>query len=202
MNKKILFIGGSPCSGKSTIAEMISNDFIACYFKVDDYLDEFVKKAAEQGLPACKRVLEMSADEIWMRDPVLQCEEEFSIYEEIGELVFNKLNSIEEELIITEAAAYIPKIMEKIGNKNYICLIPSPDFQISHYRQREWINIVLKDCQDKEKAFDNWMQRDILFAKKVFEQCNQKRIPCIVNDGTRTINEIYEIVKENLKIVK
>lgn len=34
------YIGGSPCSGKSTIAEALSKKYILHYFKVDDYLDE------------------------------------------------------------------------------------------------------------------------------------------------------------------
>lgn len=38
---KIYWIGGSPCSGKSTIAEIISNRYGLYYFKVDDYLEKY-----------------------------------------------------------------------------------------------------------------------------------------------------------------
>lgn len=87
----MLFIGGSPCSGKSTIAERISKEFGAHYFKVDDFLDKFVSMAADKGHPACKRSAAMTADEIWLREPSIQCEDEFLIYEEISELVFEHL---------------------------------------------------------------------------------------------------------------
>ena len=51
MKKRVLFIGGSPCSGKSTVAERISKEYGAYYFKVDDFLDEFINIAAEKGCP-------------------------------------------------------------------------------------------------------------------------------------------------------
>ena len=35
----LYIIGGSPCSGKSTIAEMIAEKYDFNYFKVDDYLE-------------------------------------------------------------------------------------------------------------------------------------------------------------------
>lgn len=38
--KKIYFVEGSPCAGKSTACEIISKKYNLYYFKVDDYLDD------------------------------------------------------------------------------------------------------------------------------------------------------------------
>ena len=83
MNKKILIMGGSPCSGKSTIAEMIAREYGAHYFKVDDFLGEFMARAAAEGKETCQRYQGLSPDEIWLEDPAVQCRDEFLIYEEI-----------------------------------------------------------------------------------------------------------------------
>lgn len=107
INKRILFIGGSPCSGKSTVAERIAKEYSAYYFKVDA------------------------------------------------------------DFIITEGAAYTPSVMKKYMPEDYISIVPTADFQISHYKEREWVPYVLEGCSDKQQAFDNWMERDILFAKQV-----------------------------------
>lgn len=40
------------------------------------------------------------------------------------------------------------------------------------------------------------MERDILFAKKVEVECKESGISYIVNDGTKTKDEIFHIVKE------
>jgi hypothetical protein len=195
-NQRILFIGGSPCSGKSTLAEMISRDYGAYFYKVDDFLEEFTGKAAESESSICRKVLSMTPEEIWMRDPAIQCEEEFLIYDEIAPLVFEKLKQIDADFIVTEAAAYTPNVMKRLEEKEYISIIPSPDFQISHYKDRDWVRFVLEGCSDRDKAFENWMQREILFAKQVRRECEETGIPCIVNDGSETVDELYDIVRE------
>ena len=42
----IYFIGGSPCSGKSTVAESLSDKYDLYYFKVDDYLNQYTNRGA------------------------------------------------------------------------------------------------------------------------------------------------------------
>ena len=196
MSKKVLIIGGSPCSGKSTVAERISKEYGAYYFKVDDFLDEFISIAAKKGCPVCKNSTRMTPNEIWMREPSIQCEDEFHIYDEISELIFEHLEKLEADNIVTEGAAYTPRIMKNHRNNEYISIIPAPDFQISHYKEREWVNYILEGCSDKQQAFNNWMERDFLFAKKVEVECKESGIPYIVNDGTKTKDEIFHIVKE------
>lgn len=201
MAKRVLFIGGSPCSGKSTVAERISKEYGAYYFKVDDFLDKFIGMAADKGYLICQKSIDMTPDEIWMREPLIQCEDEFLIYDEISEFVFGHLEKIADDFIVTEGAAYTPNVMKKYKTKETISIIPTPDFQISHYKEREWVPYVLEGCSNKQQAFDNWMERDILFAKQVKAECEENKIPCIINDGFRTQNELFSIVKElfNLK---
>ena len=71
----LYIIGGSPCSGKSTIAEMIAEKYDFNYFKVDDYLEQYMKKAQEDGKPLSARAMQMSPEETWIRSPRLQTEE-------------------------------------------------------------------------------------------------------------------------------
>ena len=40
------YIGGSPCAGKSTVAEILSKKYNLYYFKVDDFLDGYTKLGA------------------------------------------------------------------------------------------------------------------------------------------------------------
>ncbi len=42
-----IWIGGSPCSGKSTIAKRLSDDFDFDYYKCDDHLDRFLQLGVE-----------------------------------------------------------------------------------------------------------------------------------------------------------
>lgn len=189
------YIGGSPCSGKSTIAEILSKKYDLYYFKVDDYLDKYTKTGAAKGWKICRKQSLMNAEETWMRDPSLQCKEELLFYEEIFKLILEDLSLVKGNGIITEGAAFLPKLMKRLNipKDRYISITPSKDFQISHYKKREWVPFVLAECSDKEKAFSNWMERDILFAQEVQKQCNKEEYISFINDGN--IN-LYELVNK------
>lgn len=193
--KNIYYIGGSPCSGKSTIAQILSAKYNLYYFKADDYLEQYAKSGDLKGYKICRKQCSMSAEEIWMREPVLQCEEELMFYREIFEFIqkeLRRLADMQHGSILTEGAAYLPELMEKINiSKNrYLSIIPSSEFQVSHYRKREWISSVLEGCQDKEAAFSNWMKRDIMFAKEVQKQCERGNFKYIINDGSMRTDEL------------
>lgn len=193
----IFFIGGSPCSGKSTIAELISSNYNLHYFKVDDYLDKYMKQASSSNKPFCLKVESMTQEQIWMRDPLEQCEEELLIYKEIFEYILEDIRQISSTNgIITEGAAYLPELMEQfnIPAEKYISITPSKEFQIFHYSKRDWVKYFLAECSDKEKAFENWMNRDVLFAKAIQQQCKKTGYVSLINDGKSTTEELMNKV--------
>lgn len=191
------YLGGSPCSGKSTIAELISNKYDFHYFKVDDYLEKYIEKAALNNKPMCAKVRSMNQEQIWMRDPLEQCEEELLIYKEIFEYIYEDLEQINSKNgIITEGAAYLPELMKSIDIpiEKYISITPTKEFQIFHYSKRDWIKFVLEECSDKEKAFQNWMNRDALFANAIQQQCKETGYSSFINNGESTIAELFDMV--------
>lgn len=191
------YIGGSPCSGKSTIAEALSEKYNLHYFKVDDYLDRYMKMGASDKKEICQKVENMTPEQIWMRNPLVQCEEELLIYEEIIEFILEDLKQIDcKNGIITEGAAYLPKLVKHINIpvERYISITPSKEFQIFHYSKREWVPYVLAECSDKEKAFENWMNRDVLFAEAVQQQCKELGYVSLINNGEMTVEELVNKV--------
>lgn len=132
-----------------------------------------------------------------MRDPLLQCREEFEFYKEVFEYVLADLAQVNcKNSIITEGAAYVPELIKKLGvsNNRYISITPTKEFQIFHYKKREFVPHVLEGCADKEKAFCNWMDRDILFAQEVRRQCDKENYVSIVNDGIIKIDGLVDRV--------
>lgn len=179
---QIYYIGGSPCSGKSTVAEALAEQYELAYFKVDEHLDDFISRGVAAGLPVCQRIRHMSADETWLRPPQVQCQEEFDFYAEIAPFVTEKLAALNAPHVITEGAAFLPCLAKDAAH--YIAITPSWEFQVSRYRERPWVPHVLRECSDKELAFANWMERDALFAEEVRRQCTQFRLPHILTDGS------------------
>ncbi len=69
----IYIIGGSPCSGKSTIANILKEKYKLFYYKVDDYLEEYTTRGAVKGFFVCKQRIGRTSEDIWMREPKIQC---------------------------------------------------------------------------------------------------------------------------------
>lgn len=98
--------------------------------------------------------------------------------------------------IITEGAAYLPHLIKccNISNIHYVNITPTPEFQIHHFRKRPFVSYVLNGCSDKEKAFMNWMDRDILFANTVRQQSEEIGYKTFINDGKSSIDELVDKV--------
>lgn len=187
------FIGGSPCSGKSTIAQALSETYGLCYFKVDDHLERYLKMGAADGKPFCARAVQLTPEQIWMRDPQMQCEEELGIYEEIFEYIMADLAKVvDQQGAITEGAAYLPVLAKQnqLPFNRYLSITPTKEFQVFHYSQREWVPCVLAECSNPAKAFENWMERDALFAKAVQTQCAEAGYASLVHHGEIPVEEM------------
>ncbi len=178
----IFCIGGSPCSGKSTVAEALAKRFGLAYFRADDHLEEFIARGAAAGLPVCQQIQAMSADENWLRPPEVQCREEFAFYHEIAPFVTEKLAEMSAPRVIAEGAALLPCLTADAAL--YIAITPSREFQVSRYRERPWVPHILRDCTDKEQAFLNWMERDARFAEEIRRQCAQLGLLHLLTDGS------------------
>lgn len=99
----VFYIGGSPCSGKSTVAERLGSRFDLTSFKIDDRLGVYMKEGAARGFPATARFMTLSDDENWMRPPDVQCREELTLYHEMDPLIRRDLEQISQR---AEALGY------------------------------------------------------------------------------------------------
>jgi len=194
----VYYIGGSPCSGKSTVAQALAEQYGFHYFKVDDHLDRYMQMGADDGKACCAALQGMSADQIWMRDPLVQCEEELQIYKEIWAYIRADLAQLDASRgVITEGAAFLPSLAQQCGIPagQYISITPTKAFQVEHYRQREWVPYVLAECSDQEQAFAHWMDRDALFAQAVQQQCLACGYVSLINDGSISVAEMISRVR-------
>ncbi|MBQ2954063.1 MAG: hypothetical protein IJE07_11045 [Clostridia bacterium] len=188
---ELYLIGGSPCSGKSTVAEALAAQYGLTYFKVDDHLDDFTDRGAVAGLPVCSRIRRMTAEETWMRTPQEQCREELAFYAEISAMVWAHLQGLRAERVVAEGAAFLPEVVRawSILPERYIAITPERAFQVAHYSRRPWVPHVLEGCSDPAQAFANWMARDALFAEEVRRQCSQLGYASLLTDGSVSVGE-------------
>lgn len=197
-DKKIYVIGGSPCSGKSTIAEYLSKEYNLHYFKIDDYLFEYLERASKRKYPNMYDYKQMTWNERWMAPVKKQVKDEFEIYREMFDMILEDIMLIDDNRdIITEGAALLPELIGELGiSKNQVIyIVPTKEFQVEKYSEREFIKGILKECEDPKQAFSNWMERDYLFGQEVLNNAKKLGYRTIVTEVNTDINEnIYKVI--------
>lgn len=187
-------LGGSPCSGKSTVAERLVSEFGLAYYRVDDYERDHIERCNPRRHPVMHQFSQKSWDDIWMRPVRQQVEEEFAFYRERFEMIVQDLQKYsDKESILLEGAALLPELLERnaADPQRVMFLVPTKAFQLHHYAQRPWITHILKDCKDPEQAFENWMARDHLFGQEVLRQAQARNYKTMIVDGTQPPDEQY-----------
>ncbi|WDV46433.1 GNAT family N-acetyltransferase [Clostridiaceae bacterium M8S5] len=203
-NGEIYWIGGSPCSGKSAIAQMLADKYGFKYYKCDDFLEKYAVKGAEKGKEIMKKILSLDLDGIWLRDVDELVKDEIKFYEEAFEVIIDDLKEIDNvNGIIVEGAAILPinADIHKVSKDRYISIVPTSGFQVNKYSERDWVEDYLKDCSNPKIAFENWMQRDIKFAEIIKQQADELGYKSIVVDGKKSIQENYDIVAEHFGLI-
>ena len=198
----LYMIGGSPCSGKSTIASLLARQYQLLHIKLDDLVEEMMSQASADSQPICLLRQDRSPEQIWMRNPEEMADEEWRFYEEIFPYVKSYLIKNQDRPLLVEGAGLLPHLVKELEcpASSYLCLTPTADFQKKYYKQREWVPYVLEGTTNSEQAFENWMQRDILFAQMVRQEAMKLGYSSLVTDGSQPENQTAEEVARLLKL--
>lgn len=193
-------LGGSPCSGKSTLTERLSSQYALHYYKVDDHEQAHAERCRPERHPTMFKYSKMGWNEIWSRPVALQVQDELAYYHERFEMIVEDLERYEaEKPLILEGAAYLPDLIAPyaVNPIRVLYLVPTKEFQVRHYQRRPWIHHILKECADPQEAFARWMARDHLFGQEILRQAQAHAYRTLVVDGQLSLDELFEKVKES-----
>lgn len=194
----VYWIGGSPCSGKSSIADALVETYGFRLYRCDEAYFEHATIVTPEQQPVFHRLIHLSSEDLWMRPVEQQTIEEVALYREEFPLIVEDLLALPRtKPILAEGAALLPECVRPLllYPRQAIWIIPTREFQIHHYMHREWAKDVVKACTNPEQAFLNWMQRDIGFAQKVREEAAQRALQVLLVDGQRSLLENRELVQ-------
>jgi hypothetical protein len=200
----VFWMGGSPCSGKSSIAELLSERTRLQYYQCDNAFTEHGKRVTAVKQPAFHQVLHMTWDEIWMRPVEVQLKKEIAIYREEFEMIVQDLLALPKSPpILAEGAALLPGCVRDVllNPHQAIWIVPTGPFQRAHYPNRgPWVQDILRQCKHPEQAFRNWMDRDVAFARWVARSATGLGLRLLEVDKERTISDNARIVAQHFQL--
>lgn len=194
----VYYLTGSPCSGKSTLAGLLAPQSGLEALHYDDYMLLFMQQLAEGGNALFQKMLTLSPEETWMRPPEEMKAEEWQMYDDMLPLMLQEVeNRGPAARVMLEGAGLPPGEMKRRGvpYNRYLCMVPTPAFQLEKYAQRPWAKAFLQGCTDPDAAFQNWMQRDMLMAEAMHHAADEAGYRTIVVDGSKTIEQTAVLAK-------
>ena len=199
----VFWMGGSPCSGKSSIAELLSRRHELQYYQCDGAFAEHGRRVSALGQPTFHKLLSMTWDEIWTRPVDLQLSEEIAIYREEFAMILDDLLALPTSPpILAEGTALLPDCVNDVlvNHNQAMWIVPSESFQREHYPDRGgWVQDILRQCADPDLAFRNWMDRDVAFARWVTGKAAELGLRLLEVNGERTITENAQTVAQHLR---
>src|SRR5438105_2762581 len=203
LNGTVFWLGGSPCSGKSSISRILAGRFDLDVYHVDEALETHMKRLDPVHHPALTKWSESSWDERWMQPIDNLVQNVIACYQKHLALILEDILEISKrKSLLVEGNALLPRPLASVltNRSQAIWLISSADFQRAQYSEREWASTIVAQCSDPETAFDNWMERDIRFAEWVEAEATALNLTMLKVDGNRTLEENAEAIATHFQL--
>jgi len=190
--ENVFWLGGSPCAGKSSISSILANRFDLDVYRVDEAFDVHVQRLNSETHLALANWCAASWNERWMQPLESLVQEVIACYREHFTLILEDVISLpKQKPLLVEGTALLPKeVVGVLTSRNQaIWAVPTADFQREHYTRRDWVSGIVQQCDDSELAFQNWMGRDIQFARWIIAEAETLGCEVLMVDGQHTIEE-------------
>lgn len=106
---RILWIGGSPCSGKSSIARILADRYELQTYHCDEAFDEHRKRVVPDKHPMLHKWTNTPWDELWMQPVAVLVTEAIVCYHEHFNMIIDDVLSLPRSAsILVEGTAFLP----------------------------------------------------------------------------------------------
>lgn len=197
------WIGGSPCAGKSTIADTLAQQYKMNLYRCDDYWDRHTQIEGLSEDSWLYKFSNMSPQDIFMRPVDVQLETEIAVYqEEFPHILRDLADYPTDKLLLVEGTALQPDLVVPLLQQSHhaIWIVPTEELQRKTYPKRGWMHGVFEQTSNPEIAMDNWMARDVRYARWIAERVKFHQQEIIIVDGERSIDHNADIVRKRFNL--
>lgn len=187
----LFWMGGSPCSGKSSMATLLAERYDLSVYSVDATLHNHVPHLTPARQPVLYKWHHTPWNDLWMQPPDTLLAEVIAAYREHCELVIEDVAALPADRpLLVEGTCLLPDCVAPhlASPRHGLWVVPTEAFQRLHYPQRgAWVQGILQQCDDPDTALHNWMNRDVAFARWVTCEAEARGLRVLTVDGSRTV---------------
>lgn len=191
--ERVLWIGGPPGCGKTSIAKRIGRRHGLRVYNSDAHTWEHRDRALATGLPAIVRWEAMTFDERWVLSTPAEMAA-MSLELERGSMILDDLRRLPASpLTIAEGTPLLPELLTSSGAEaaRAVWLLPTAEFQRARLEERG----APAGVSDPARARENRIQRELLMTAEIRRQTGERGLRTLVVDGSRTIEETTAAVE-------
>jgi len=203
----VLWVAGSPCSGKSTISHTIARIYVFLDYHVDALAENHFARRVAAGDAEAQAFLNMNMNQRWVERSVeTLVQETVESWTRDFQLVIEDLLALPKERIIVAEGNFFPECVAPYLSSNHqaIWLTPTDMFCDQARRQkkaelarRQKRHGMFNEGSDPEKHLRNLIERDQQLARYVKQQAEELHLPLLEVDGSRSPEEMTEQVERH-----
>jgi adenylate kinase family enzyme len=203
----VLWVAGSPCSGKSTVSHTITRIYVFLDYHLDALAANHFARRVAAGDVEAQAFLNMSIDQRWVQRSVATLvQETVESWSRDFQLVIEDLLALPKENIIVAEGNFFPACVAPYLTSNHqaIWLTPTDTFceQARRRKKAELVRRqkrhgVFNEGSDPEKRLWNLIERDCQLARYVKQQTEELQLPLVEVDGSRSPDEMTELVERH-----
>jgi hypothetical protein len=194
----VLWLGGSPCAGKSSISDALAVKYQTIAYHFDRMEPQHIARSDATTNPELMAFLALAMDQRWLRrSPDEMARNAIASWKARFPLVLEDLHALPaDRLIVAEGPGLFPDIVAPLltNSRQAVWLVTSEALCTAVRQQRGGSAL---GTSDPALAVRNIIARDLLMAHYVKQETDARRLTCYEVDGGRSLARMTDLVEQH-----
>lgn len=188
---KLFLLGGRPCSGKTTLADMLGKKHFIDVVHLDEFAQKCILNSTEEN-PNTHIWKNTKLIELLQNTPEKLLNLYLKTYEEMQSHLQREIDNSDKNALILEGSILLPKFVEDLKKKHEISccyLLADDDFVRERYYKRDYVLKMLEETNGIQ-AIKNLLERDSLFSEYINNEIKKYCSPRLMINSEKTIESV------------